>query len=99
VIDVCLAVPARLVETRDTTGLVDFGGVRREVSLLFVPEAAVGDYVLVHAGCAIERLDEAEAEETLRLFREIGALDEFGYTSSVGVAEPAPPEPAGTQAS
>ena len=95
----CLAVPARLVETRDTTGLVDFGGVRREVSLLFVPEAAIGDYVLVHAGCAIERLDETEAEETLRIFREIGALDEFGYTSSAGVSEPAPPAPAGSQAS
>jgi len=96
---VCLAVPARLVETRDATGLVDFGGVRREVSLLFVPEAAVGDYVLVHAGCAIERLNEAEALETLRLFEEIGALDEFGYTSNAGVAEPVPPAPTGSQAS
>ncbi len=95
----CLAVPARLVETRETTGLVDFGGVRREVNLLFVPEAVPGDYVLVHAGCAIERLNEAEALETLRLFEEIGALDEFGYTSDAGVAEAAPPTPAGTQAS
>ena len=86
----CLAVPARLVETRDAIGLVDFGGVRREVNLLFVPEAIVGDYVLIHAGCAIERLNAEEAEETLRLFQEMGALDEFGFTSPVGVSEPAP---------
>ena len=72
----CLAVPARLIEVNDSVGVADFGGVRREVSVLFVPEAQVGDYVLVHAGSAIERLDEAEAEETLKLFADIAAAEE-----------------------
>lgn len=71
----CLAVPARILEIRDTLGVAEFGGVRREISVLFVPEAKVGDYVLVHAGSAIQTLDEAEAEETLRLFEEIAALE------------------------
>jgi hydrogenase expression/formation protein HypC len=71
----CLAVPARLIELRDTIGVADFGGVRREISVLFVPEVKVGDYVLIHAGSAIERLDESEAEETLRLFEEIAAAE------------------------
>lgn len=71
----CLAVPARLVEIHESIGVADFGGVRREVSVLFVPEAQVGDYVLVHAGSAIERLNEADAEETLRLFEEIAAAE------------------------
>ena len=69
----CLAVPARLLELNDSVGVADFGGVRREISVLFVPEAKVGDYVLVHAGTAIECLDETEAEETLKLFAEIAA--------------------------
>jgi len=50
---------------------VDFGGVSQEANLTLVPEAKIGDYVLVHAGFAIQRLDEAEAEETLRLFQEL----------------------------
>lgn len=78
----CLAVPARLLEIKDTTGVAEFGGVRREISVLFVPEARVGDYVLVHAGSAIQTLDEAEAEETLRLFEEIAALEAEGAGSS-----------------
>jgi hydrogenase expression/formation protein HypC len=72
----CLAVPARLIELHDSVGVADFGGVRREISVLFVPEAKVGDYVLIHAGTAIECLDEAEAEETLKLFAEIAAAEE-----------------------
>ncbi len=71
----CLAVPARLLEVKEMTGVAEFGGVRREISVLFVPEAKVGDYVLVHAGCAIETLDEAEAQETLRLFAELAAAE------------------------
>jgi hydrogenase expression/formation protein HypC len=55
---------------------VDFGGVVREASLSFVPEAGVGDYVIVHAGFAISRLDEVEALETLRLMEEIGLVGE-----------------------
>jgi hydrogenase expression/formation protein HypC len=82
----CLAVPARLLELNDSVGVADFGGVRREISVLFVPEAQVGDYVLVHAGTAIERLDEAEAEETLKLFAEIAAAEDEIATRAGGLA-------------
>ena len=85
----CLAVPARLVERSDTVGVADFGGVRREVSVMFVPEARVGDYVLVHAGAAIERLDEADAEETLRLFDEIAAAEAEFAAQMANRAKPA----------
>ena len=73
----CLAVPGRITEIDGTKARVDFGGVTREADLTLVPEASAGDYVLVHAGFAIERLNEAEAEETLKLFRDLArALDE-----------------------
>jgi hydrogenase expression/formation protein HypC len=73
----CLAIPGRIVEIEETPlmrlGCVDFAGVRREVSLAYVPEATVGDYILVHVGFAISRIDEAEAKETIRLMAEAGA--------------------------
>jgi hydrogenase expression/formation protein HypC len=76
----CLGVPGRIVETQDSdlmrVGKVDFGGVTREVSLAYVPEAAVGDFVIVHAGFAISQVDEKEAQETLDLLAEIGMLEE-----------------------
>jgi hydrogenase expression/formation protein HypC len=56
-------------------GTVDFGGVRKEVCLAYVPEVEVGDYTIVHVGFAITRLDEASALETLELIRSIGALE------------------------
>jgi hydrogenase expression/formation protein HypC len=55
---------------------VDFGGIRKEVCLAYLPEVEVGDYTVVHVGFAITQLDEDSALETLRLFREIGALDQ-----------------------
>jgi hydrogenase expression/formation protein HypC len=67
----CLAVPARVVSIdADQMGTVEIGGVGRQVALDLVPETEVGDYVIVHVGFAIERLDEAEAEETLALLNE-----------------------------
>ncbi|MEM2341441.1 MAG: HypC/HybG/HupF family hydrogenase formation chaperone [Candidatus Bathyarchaeia archaeon] len=67
----CLAVPARVVEVNGDLARVDFGGgVIREVNVSLV-DAKVGDYVLVHAGYAIQVLDEEEAEETLALWKEI----------------------------
>ncbi len=73
----CLAVPGRIIEIDGTTAKIDFGGVTREANLMLVPEATVGDYVLIHAGFAIQQLDEAEAQETLRLFGEVArAFDE-----------------------
>jgi len=55
---------------------VDFGGVRKEVCLAYVPDVVVGDYTLVHVGFALTRLDEASALETLELFKSVGLLDD-----------------------
>lgn len=65
----CLAIPALVVRRlEDEDALIDAGGVDKRVSLALVPEAAAGDYVVVHAGYAISRLDPAEALQTLALF-------------------------------
>ncbi|NIV30814.1 MAG: HypC/HybG/HupF family hydrogenase formation chaperone [Anaerolineae bacterium] len=76
----CLAIPGRIVEVTEDglmrMGRVDFGGVIREVCLAYVPEAGIGDYVIVHVGFAISQLDEDEAQETLRLLVESGILEE-----------------------
>ena len=67
----CLAIPALISELDGDYALVDFGGVRRRIGVALVPEAAVGDYVLVHAGFAIQIVDVDEAERTLALIREV----------------------------
>lgn len=72
----CLAVPGKIesIETAGElgiTGVVDFGGVLRSVNLTFLPEARIGDYVLVHVGVALCRLDEAAAERSLSLFESL----------------------------
>jgi hydrogenase expression/formation protein HypC len=68
----CLAIPARVVERLQADeAIIDAGGVEKRVSLALVPEAAVGDYVIVHAGYAISRLDPEEALRTLALFAEM----------------------------
>ena len=81
----CLAVPGKILSITgsDTTrmGQVSFGGISKEASLAFVPDAKVGDYVLVHAGFAISIVDQAEAAETLEYFRQIGELAELGEKS------------------
>jgi hydrogenase expression/formation protein HypC len=76
----CLAVPGRVVSVTEEggdlrEGRVDFGGVVKSVSLAFVPEADVGDYVLVHVGFAITRVDEAEASRVFEYLGQLGALD------------------------
>jgi hydrogenase expression/formation protein HypC len=75
---VCIAVPGVVLELYQDRGAsragVDFQGARREVNVEFVPEAQVGDWVLVHLGMAIQCLDEREARETLSLFEEAGLL-------------------------
>ena len=69
----CLAVPVRVVELRgEDAAIVDLGGIRKEVSLALVDGVAVGDYVILHVGYALTRLDPAEAERTLALFAEAG---------------------------
>lgn len=76
----CLAIPGRILEVTEDglmrMGRVDFGGVIREVCLAYVPEAQVGDYVVVHVGFAISQLDEDDAQETIRLLVESGILGE-----------------------
>ncbi|MYS18700.1 hydrogenase expression/formation protein HypC [Streptomyces sp. DvalAA-14] len=79
----CLAVPGRVLSTAEVDGTlmaeVDFGGVRKEVCLQYIPDAAVGEYVIVHVGFAIQRLDERSAQETLASFDRLGILaEEFG---------------------
>lgn len=67
----CLAIPGKIKTINKTTARVDFSGVTREVSLDFVPGAKTGSYVLVHAGFAIQVLDEKDALETLDLFKKM----------------------------
>jgi len=75
----CLAIPAKVVELRaDGQGVVDLGGVRKEVSLELVEGIVLGDYVIVHVGYALSRLDPEEAERTLALFAEADLLGAGG---------------------
>ena len=78
----CLAVPGKLIDAEQIgesrIGKVQFGGVTRQAYLDFVPEAQVGDYVLVHVGFAISRLDADEAERTYQLLGKLGQLREEG---------------------
>jgi hydrogenase expression/formation protein HypC len=71
---VCLAVPVKIVSVQGDEAETEIGGVRRRVSIALTPEAKVGDYVLLHTGYAIGVVDEAEAEETLKLLEEIASL-------------------------
>ncbi len=77
----CLGVPGKVVDTYREHGVlmgkVDFGGVRKAACLEHVPDVAVGEYVLVHVGFALSRLDEAEAWRVFDLLREMGQLDEL----------------------
>jgi hydrogenase expression/formation protein HypC len=66
----CLAIPMRLMERSEIEGVVELDGVRRTVSLMLLPEAEVGQHLLIHAGYAIGSVDEAEAQITLALLRE-----------------------------
>lgn len=79
----CLAVPGKVVRIDGDTPLpmasVEFGGIVKEVCLAYLPDVQVGEYVVVHVGFAIQRLDEESALASLDLFRRVGALDEeFG---------------------
>ena len=67
----CLAIPAKIIKIENQMGTIDMEGVQKEVSLLLQEDAMVGDYVIVHAGFAIHKIDEEEARESLRVLREI----------------------------
>ncbi|TRZ55459.1 MAG: HypC/HybG/HupF family hydrogenase formation chaperone [Rhodocyclaceae bacterium] len=72
----CLALPAQVVEiSGNDLGVVDLGGVRKEVSLALIDDVAVGDYVIIHVGYALTKLDPEEAAKTLALFEEMGAVE------------------------
>lgn len=72
----CLAIPSKITKIENNMAVIDVDGVRRECSLLLVEDARVGDYVIVHAGFAISKIDEAAALETLALLKEAAALME-----------------------
>ena len=76
----CLAIPGRILEAVNNGGnriaKVEFGGVTRQVYLDFVPEAVVGDYVLVHVGVAVSKMDEAEARRTYEILEQMGATED-----------------------
>lgn len=87
----CLGIPGRIVELRDDAGfpmgMVDFGGVRRDVCLAYVhSDVGIGDYVIVHVGFAISKVDEAEARRTFEVLRELSQLDELDWMAEVADA-------------
>lgn len=98
----CLGVPGRVDTVWEVHGMrmamVDFGGIRKEVCLAYVPEVEVGDYTIVHVGFALTKLDEASALETLELMRGVGLLEqELGPSAEVAPGDErapgAAPEP------
>ena len=95
----CLAIPGKILDIQDhdqfmRTGRVSFGGIVREVNLAFVPEAAVGHYVLVHAGVAINVIDEEEANRVFDYLRQMEELSELHGEGGGAVGTRASPEAA-----
>ena len=89
----CLGIPGKVVEINDEGPLrmarVDFGGVRKEACLAYVPEVQLGDYVIVHVGFAISLVDEAEALKTLEILGQMGVMGPELMTLGPGMTEPA----------
>jgi len=84
----CLGIPGQVTEVWEQDGtrfaMADFGGVRKQICLAYVPDVVAGDYTIVHVGFALTKLDEESALETLELFRSVGLIDE-----ELGVGEAA----------
>lgn len=79
----CLALPVRVIErVGESDAIVDLGGIRKQISLALVDDVAVGDYVILHVGYALSRLDPVEAENTLALFREAGLTSQQGQENA-----------------
>lgn len=71
----CVAVPVEVIKIKGNEALVDFGGVRKLVNIDLVYDLKVGDFVLLHAGCAMQKIDKEEAERTLEIFRALAHTD------------------------
>jgi len=67
----CVAIPAEVIEIKGSDALVNFGGVKKWVNIDLVYDLQVGEYVLLHAGCAMQKIDKEEADKTLEIFREL----------------------------
>lgn len=73
----CIAVPARIERINDKEAIVNYGGINVNINIMFIENPQIGDYVLVHAGCAIQKIDEDYAIETLNLFKDLSdAIEE-----------------------
>ena|SRR5689334_21138302 len=77
----CLAIPGKVIEVHETDGVkmgkTNFGGIVKQVCLQYTPDVQPGDYVLVHVGFALNKVDEAEAERTYQALKDLGQLDEL----------------------
>ncbi|WP_431951301.1 HypC/HybG/HupF family hydrogenase formation chaperone [Nocardia lijiangensis] len=98
----CLAVPGKVLSLHERDGtlmsVVDFGGVHKDVCLQYIPDAAIGDYVVVHVGFAIQRLDEQSALQTLAEFERLGVLnEEFGDGFAIAAKQAGVENPETTQ--
>ena len=98
----CLAVPGKILSLEDRDGtlmsLVDFGGIQKDVCLEYIPDATVGEYVVVHVGFAIQRLDEESAIRTLAEFEHLGVLnEEFGDGFEIAAKQAGVPTPVNTE--
>lgn len=71
----CVAIPGKVVQIYENESLVDFGKIIKKVNTFFIEDIKIGDYVLIHAGCAVEKISEKEAIETIKIFKMIS--DEF----------------------
>ena len=72
----CLAIPMKLIKIEGDRGIVELSGVKKEVSLYLLDNVEKGDYLIIHAGFAIQKLDEKEAQETLKIWEEIESIEE-----------------------
>lgn len=89
----CLAIPGKIVSVSgddplSRVGRIDFGGILKEASLAYVPEATIGDYVIVHVGFALSRVDEAEAAKIFEYLKEMQELAELEEGAPAGGAAP-----------
>ena len=80
----CIAVPGRIEEVLENDAIVNYNGVKIKVNIMFIEDPKIGDYVLVHAGCAIQKIYEDYAIETLEIFKELSnAIEECNFNGNI----------------